>query len=148
MIDVSHKDDTNRQAVAEAVVELPVEILNSIKNKTVKKGDVFSVSEIAGIMAAKKTSEILPLCHQIPLSGVKIYLILDFENICLKIRSYVTTSKQKTGVEMEALMAVSVAALNVYDMCKYFTHDITISGVKLLEKSGGKSGYKTSEKGI
>ena len=109
-----------------------------------KKGDVFQVANIAGILAAKKTDEIIPLCHSLPISYVKIAFNPDLKNSCVKIESEASLIG-KTGVEMEALTAVSVAALTIYDMCKSLDKTISISSIKLIHKSGGKSGVFNAE---
>lgn len=137
MIDISAKEKTTRVAVAEAVVYLKPEAVGLIKAKKIPKGDVLEAAKLAGILAAKKTPEIIPLCHPIPLESVKI----DFgvENRQITITATVK-GEAKTGFEMEALTAVSAAALTIYDMCKPLDKDIVISEIKLLRKSGGKSG--------
>lgn len=145
MVDILNKKCTNRSAIAMATIKLPIKVLEEIKEKRIKKGDVFSVSEIAGIMGAKKTAEILPLCHPIQTSGVKIGMKIDMEKSCMIIEGDVKAADQRTGVEMEALVAVSIAALNIYDMCKYMSYSMTINDIKLIKKSGGKSDYKLNE---
>lgn len=139
MVDVSSKEPTARAAKAEAVVRLGERIADMLRDTgSVSKGPVLETARIAGIMAAKRTSELIPMCHPIPLDLVSI----DFE---LKDASVIITSEARchgvTGVEMEALTAVSVAALTVYDMCKSAEKGITIESLRLLEKSGGKSGH-------
>lgn len=138
MVDVSSKEDTDREAVAHGIIEVSEEIIKKIKNREIKKGDVLSVAQIAGIMGAKKTSDIIPMCHNILINGVD----LEFEIMerSIKIIAKVLT-KGKTGVEMEALTAVSIAALTIYDMCKAIDKSMIIKEVQLLEKKGGKSGY-------
>ncbi len=137
MVDVSIKEPTWREASAQASIEMSEELLELVKLNKIAKGDIFSVSKCAGIMAAKQTSMLIPLCHQIPLDKVD----LDF---CIKNdRIVITTfarSYSRTGVEMEALTAASVAALTIYDMCKAVDKSIVISEIKLLKKIGGKSG--------
>lgn len=138
MVDVSAKDDTVRTAVAEAVVTMLPATLALIQSGGLPKGDVLAVARVAGIMAAKHTSDLIPMCHPLPITGVSI----DLEPLSageLRIRATVKTTG-KTGVEMEALTAVSVAALTVYDMCKAVDRGMAIGGVRLLEKHGGKSG--------
>jgi cyclic pyranopterin monophosphate synthase len=138
MVDVSAKEDTVRRALAEGVVVMQAATLALIQSGGLPKGDVLAVARVAGIMAAKRTSELIPMCHPLPITGVTV----DFEPIsatALRVRASVKTTG-KTGVEMEALTAVSVAALTVYDMCKAVDKGIRIEGVRLLEKSGGKSG--------
>ena len=139
MVDVSAKNDTAREAVAEGRVSMLPETLALILDRKVSKGDVFGVARIAGIMAAKKTSELIPLCHPLALSSVEIEFEPDRAGSSVLIRSVVRTTG-KTGVEMEALTAVSVAALTVYDMCKSADRAMTISDIRLMKKSGGKSG--------
>ena len=142
MVNVSSKLDTVRIAVAEGKVSMKKETLARIVDGGLKKGDVLAVSQVAGIMAAKKTSELIPMCHPLLLTGIDITYSYDFENFELSIQSKVSLTG-KTGVEMEALTAVSVAALTVYDMCKAIDKGMTIKSIRLLEKSGGKSGeYK------
>ena len=140
MVDVTDKESTNRCAVAEGIIYMDKNTVKAIKDGTVKKGDVLSVAQVAGIMAAKKTSDVIPMCHPLMLSGVDISF--DVKETEIIIKSTVKCQGQ-TGVEMEALTAVSVAALTIYDMCKALQKDMTIGEIKLLEKSGGKSGdYK------
>ena len=146
MVDVTEKSDTRRTAVATAVVKMLPETLIRVIEGGIKKGDVLAVSQIAGIMAAKKTPEIIPMCHPLLLTSVDIEFSHNIFESELYIKSTVSLFG-KTGVEMEALTAVSVAALTVYDMCKAIDKDIIIKEVKLLEKTGGKSGrYKRLEK--
>ena len=140
MVDVTEKDVTVREAVAEATVIVSEATMNAILTGGVKKGDVLAVAQVAGIMAAKKTSDIIPMCHPLMLSGVDVtFTHTDTE---LHIRTAVRC-KGSTGVEMEALAAASTAALTVYDMCKALQRDIEITNIRLLYKNGGKSGeYK------
>ena len=138
MVDVSAKDDTAREAVAEGYVVMLPETMALIQEGGVAKGDVLAVARIAGIMAAKKTSDLIPMCHPLPVTGVKVELVTE-GNDRLHITATVKTTG-KTGVEMEALTSVSVAALTVYDMCKAVDKGMRIEGVRLLEKRGGKSG--------
>lgn len=145
MVDVTDKKDTVRVAIAMATVKMKKETLKRIIDGGMKKGDVLAVSQVAGIMAAKKTPELIPMCHPLLLTGINISFKHDFENNELTIKSTVSLFG-KTGVEMEALTAVSVAALTVYDMCKAIDKGIIIKEIKLLEKSGGKSGtYRRDE---
>lgn len=139
MVDISEKESTRRRAVAKGRVILSEETVTTLKSGANPKGDPFEIARIAGIMAAKKTSELIPLCHQVHLSSVQIELELgaDFVDI---VAEAVTISG--TGVEMEALTAVSVAALTIYDMCKAVQKDIRIDGIELVEKTGGKSDYR------
>lgn len=138
MVDVTEKGDTARVAVAEAVVRMKPETLALIQSGGMPKGDVLATARIAGIMAAKRTPDLIPLCHPLPITGASVELIPDGED-ALRITATVKTTG-KTGVEMEALTAASVAALTVYDMCKAVEKGMTIEGIRLLEKRGGKSG--------
>lgn len=140
MVDVSEKDITMRTAKAYGRVHMSEDTVNMIKSGGVKKGDVLSVAQVGGIMAAKRTSEIIPMCHPVMTTGIDINFDINKDNI--EIYSTVRC-KGETGVEMEALTAVSAAALTIYDMCKALQKDMVIGEIKLLEKSGGKSGdYK------
>lgn len=139
MVDVGHKEPTRRTAVAEGRVLMNKETLSAVISGGMKKGDVLSVARIAGIMAAKKTSDLIPLCHPIAVDGITVELTPDEEASCVRIRATVTCHGV-TGVEMEALTAVSAAALTVYDMCKAVGKDMTISDIRLVSKTGGKSG--------
>jgi cyclic pyranopterin phosphate synthase len=139
MVDVSEKKITTRIAKAFAEVRVSKEIFNAIKNNTVKKGDALSIAEFAGIQAAKKTSGLIPLCHNIFISKVDVELKLNRKKSTVEIKSFAKTTAQ-TGIEMEALTAVTVAALTVYDMCKAIDKSIIINEIKLLSKTGGKSG--------
>ena len=137
MVDVGDKAHTNRTAAASATVKVSEQTMALIKNNGIKKGDVLSVAQVAGIMAAKKTSDIIPMCHPLMLSSVDIcYELSDTE---INIFATVKCTGQ-TGVEMEALTAASTAALTIYDMCKAVQRDITITDILLLHKDGGKSG--------
>lgn len=143
MVDVSEKQTTARRAVASAKVLLSAETLEILKNETNPKGNPLEIARIAGIMAAKRTSELIPLCHQINLSKVNVTTeIMDFG---VYLEAEAKTNSQ-TGVEMEALTAVSVAALTVYDMCKAVQKDIVIAEIQLRLKTGGKSDF-TSKNG-
>jgi cyclic pyranopterin phosphate synthase len=138
MVDVSAKADTAREAVAEGLVVMEPATLALIQQGGLPKGDVIAVARVAGIMAAKQTSSLIPMCHPLPITGVTV----DLEPAGathLRIRATVKTTG-KTGVEMEALTAVSLAALTVYDMCKAVDRGMRIEGIRLLEKRGGKSG--------
>jgi cyclic pyranopterin phosphate synthase len=152
MVDVSDKPVTARRAVAEATVKMDQETLSLVIDGEGAKGDVLSVAELAGIMAAKRTSDLIPLCHPLPLTEIKVEITPDRKVGTLVITAAAATTAQ-TGVEMEAMTAASVAALTVYDMVKSADRFVTINGVRLLEKSGGKSGSwkrpapKTSEAG-
>ena len=144
MVDVGAKDVTERIAIAEAIIDLQPETLKLILEGGHKKGDVFAVARIAGIQAAKKCSELIPLCHPLMLSSVNVDLEADSDNSQVKITSTCKLAGQ-TGVEMEALTAASIAALTVYDMCKAVDRGMTIHSVRLLEKAGGKSGHYKHE---
>ena len=139
MVDVTEKDDTVREAAAQGEVLVKPETLQLIKDGGIKKGDVLGVAQTAGIMAAKKTGELIPMCHPLFLTGVDISFTLKDEGL-VEIESRVKTTG-KTGVEMEALTAVSAAALTIYDMCKAVDKDMVIKEIYLVEKKGGKSGY-------
>jgi cyclic pyranopterin monophosphate synthase len=143
MVDISNKQVTKRTATAQSLLEVPENIYLGITEGTVKKGDVLAVAQVAGIMAAKNTHQIIPMCHPLSLSGVDVSFRWDTgENYVLIIEATVKTTG-KTGVEMEALTAASAVALTVYDMCKALDKGMIIKETKLLEKSGGKSGdYK------
>jgi cyclic pyranopterin phosphate synthase len=137
MVDVSAKPITRREAVAEGRVCMRAETLALVTAGTMPKGDVLAVARIAGILAAKRTPELVPLCHPLPITSVEV--MLTPEAGAIRIRSRVTVDG-RTGVEMEALTAVAVAALTVYDMCKTIDRGMTIEAVQLVEKRGGKSG--------
>ena len=139
MVDIGDKPTTDRIARAEAKVFMTAETLRMIKDGEHKKGDVLGVARIAGIMAAKHTSDLIPLCHPLELTSVHVDAICDSDDTAVIITATCKLSG-RTGVEMEALTAVSVAALTVYDMCKSGDREITITDVRLLLKSGGKSG--------
>ena len=139
MVDISAKADTVRQAVAAASVRMKPETLALIQAGRVAKGDVLSVAQVAGVMAAKKTHELIPLCHPLLLTDIDVQLEPDEKESALHITASVRTTG-KTGVEMEALTAVAVAALTVYDMCKAVDRGMRIEGVRLTRKSGGRSG--------
>lgn len=140
MVDVSDKPVTARRAVAEATVKMDQETLTLVIDGAGSKGDVLSVAELAGIMAAKRTAELIPLCHPLPLTEVGVEITPDRKVGALTITTSAATTGQ-TGVEMEAMTAASVAALTVYDMVKSVDRFVTITAVRLLEKSGGKSGH-------
>ncbi|MEM8490677.1 MAG: cyclic pyranopterin monophosphate synthase MoaC [Pseudomonadota bacterium] len=144
MVDVGDKAITERTAVAETQVTMALETLTAIRELNVKKGDVLTVARVAGIQAAKRCDSLIPLCHSLPLNGVTVDFVEDAELPGLCIRSSVSVSA-KTGVEMEALTAVSVAALTVYDMCKSADKGMTIGPTRLLKKEGGRSGTWTVE---
>jgi cyclic pyranopterin phosphate synthase len=140
MVDVSDKNNTTREAKAGARVVMQPETLELIVSESNKKGDVLAVARIAGIQAAKKCSDLIPLCHPLMLSKVSVELTPNNKNCCIDI---IATAKLngKTGVEMEALTAASIAALTVYDMCKAVDRFMRIDNVQLIEKKGGKSGH-------
>lgn len=145
MVDVSQKETTERTARARGYVKMREETLSLISAGRIQKGDVIAVARIAGVMAAKKTSDLIPLCHPLQISAVEIDLIPEPDTSRIRIEASVTVSAQ-TGVEMEALTAVSAAALTIYDMCKAVDRDMTISEIMLVEKRGGRSGhYRRSE---
>ncbi len=140
MVDVSEKQITKREAIARGSIYMKPETLKLIKDKKIPKGDVFSVAKVAGIMAAKKTSDIIPMCHPLNITSVGINFELKEMENKIEIESCVKVLGQ-TGVEMEALTAVSVAALTIYDMCKAVDKEMTISDIILIEKKGGRSGH-------
>ena len=139
MVDVSKKNDTLREAIAQGSIILNEEIIKAIIDNKNKKGDVLSTSRIAGIQAAKKTSDLIPLAHNLNLTKIEIEFSIDNKNNIIDCKSLVRCFG-KTGVEMEALTAVSVALLTIYDMCKSFSKNLSISKIMLLKKTGGKSG--------
>ena len=137
MVDISAKDSTIRAAIAEGRITMSREALAAVKDGAVKKGDVLATARIAGIMAAKKTSELIPLCHPLALS--KVAVDFEFEDNSIRVTALARLTGQ-TGVEMEALTAASVALLTIYDMAKALDKNMEISGIRLLSKTGGKSG--------
>lgn len=139
MVDVGEKADTLRVAIAAGEVRMLSNTLDQIRQGLVKKGDVLTVAQIAGIQAAKRTAELIPLCHSLPLTQVEVDLVLDNNLPGIKITATARTVA-KTGVEMEALMAVSVAALTIYDMAKAIEKTMSIQNIHLVEKHGGRSG--------
>ena len=139
MVDVSEKAITSRVAVARGTIRMRPKTLALILEEKIEKGDVFSVARVAGIMAAKKTSELIPMCHPLNITSVKIDLTAQNKPARVDIEATVRLSG-KTGVEMEAMTAVSVAGLTIYDMCKAVDREMTIGEIRLVEKSGGKSG--------
>ncbi|MCL5022019.1 MAG: cyclic pyranopterin monophosphate synthase MoaC [Nitrospirae bacterium] len=139
MVDVTEKPPTRREAVATGSVYMNPGTLRLIRDKAIPKGDVMAVARVAGIMAAKKTSELVPMCHPLAITSVTVDMTLDAEKDRIEIETKVVTVGQ-TGVEMEALTAVAVAALAIYDMCKAVDKEITISDIMLREKRGGRSG--------
>ena len=139
MVDVSGKDVTERIAAARGTIFMRVETLSLIMEKKVEKGDVFSVARVAGIMAAKKTSELIPMCHPLNITSVEIELTPQNNPPRVEIEAVVKVTG-KTGVEMEAMTAAAVAGLTIYDMCKAVDREMTLSEVRLVKKSGGKTG--------
>lgn len=142
MVDVSAKQVTHRTATARSIVSLPAEVLEHLTNGDLhsKKGPVFQTAIIAGIMAAKKTGELIPLCHPLGLDNCTVHISLnEQQEVVIACTASITA---KTGVEMEALVGASIAALTVYDMCKAMSHDIVIKETKLIEKTGGKRDFK------
>ncbi|KZL90729.1 cyclic pyranopterin monophosphate synthase MoaC [Clostridium magnum] len=137
MVNVGEKDDTKRVAVARGSIKMKKETVSLIKDGLIKKGDVLSVAQVGGIMGAKKTSDLIPMCHNIFISGADIsFNVLEDE---IEIEATVSTIG-KTGIEMEALSAVSMAALTIYDMCKAADKSMVIDNIRLMKKTGGKSG--------
>jgi cyclic pyranopterin phosphate synthase len=139
MVDVTAKDETLRVAVAKGRVIMQPETLRLLQRGAIAKGNVLTTAQVAGTMAAKKTSELIPMCHPLLLTGIDVELIADEANDAIEITATVRTTG-KTGVEMEALTAVSVAALTVYDMCKAVDRGMQVENVRLVSKTGGKSG--------
>jgi len=144
MVDVGAKPDTERLAVAAGLVYMQPETLRLIREGALKKGDVLTVARLSGIMAAKRTSELIPLCHPLPLTHIDLELSLDDDASAVRIEATARTTG-KTGVEMEALTAVSVAALTVYDMAKAVDRAMRLSDIRLLEKRGGQRGDYVAE---
>lgn len=140
MVDVGQKDDTERIAKASCYIEMKEETLRAIVDGKIKKGDVLAVAQVGGIMAAKRTYELIPMCHNILITGCDIDFKIDREKNRINILSTVKT-RGKTGVEMEALTAASACALTIYDMCKAIDRGMIIADLMLLEKDGGKSGH-------
>lgn len=139
MVNVGSKQETERRATARGRVLMSPETLEMVKSGGMKKGDVLAVSQVGGIMGAKKTQDIIPMCHPINITGADIIFSYNDEDSAIEIEATVTCTGQ-TGVEMEALSAVSVAALTIYDMCKAVQKDMVIDSIRLIEKTGGKSG--------
>jgi len=139
MVDVTEKRSTEREATARGFVYMKATTLSLIRDKALPKGDVIAVARIAGILAAKKTSDLIPLCHPLNVTSVNVIITIDKEENRVGVEAEAKTMGQ-TGVEMEALTAVSVAALTIYDMCKAVDKEMTISDIMLMEKRGGKSG--------
>jgi cyclic pyranopterin phosphate synthase len=139
MVDVTEKPDTQREAVARCLVRMKAATLERLKKGDMAKGDVLAVAQLAGIMAAKQTPDIIPLCHPVIIGDVKIEFSLDEKNSTVEVTAAVK-SLGKTGVEMEALTATAITALTIYDMCKAVDRGIQIESLRLIRKSGGKSG--------
>ena len=137
MVDVSDKNATNRTAVAEGRIRVSPEIMHALRRSGIVKGDALSVAQIAGIMGAKRAADLIPLCHPLPLHHCSV--VFELEDEAVRAECIVKTDS-KTGVEMEALTGVSVALLTVYDMCKSMDKGMELTGIRLLRKSGGKSG--------
>lgn len=144
MVDVTDKAVTHRTATAAGEIHVSPDTMAHIKAGTLKKGDVLAVAQVAGIQAAKHNWELIPMCHPLPLTGIDIAFALSDEPCMVEIKATVTCTGV-TGVEMEALTAVSVAALTIYDMCKAVQKDMHITNIRLLRKSGGKSGDYAAE---
>ena len=140
IVDVSAKDDTVRIATARGRVLMDPRTLQLVREGGMAKGDVLGIAQVAGVMGAKRTPEVIPLCHPLPITGVDLAFELNESDSAVEISATVRVTG-KTGVEMEALTAVSIAALTIYDMCKAVDKDMIIDGVRLIEKSGGKSGH-------
>ena len=139
MVDITQKPDTQREAVAKGMVSMQASTFDRLKKSTLPKGDALSVAQLAGIMAAKQTPHIIPLCHPLLIGDIKVEFSLDEKNSAVEITTTVR-SIGKTGVEMEALTATAVAALTIYDMCKAADRSMRIENIRLISKSGGKSG--------
>lgn len=139
MVDVGDKEETNRRGVAKGTITMEKDTLERIIQGDMAKGDVLGVAQTAGIMAVKKTWETIPMCHNIPITGVEMDFKMDAENNSIHITCEATT-RGKTGIEMEVLHGVSIAALTIYDMCKAIDRGMKITNIRLTEKSGGKSG--------
>src|SRR6202012_1036246 len=141
MVDVGNKSVTARTATARSIVVLPTEVLAQLTSSDIqtKKGSVFQVAIIAGIMAAKKTGDLIPLCHPLALENCNINISLDGNEVIIDCTASITA---KTGVEMEALVGASLAALTIYDMCKALSHDLVIKETRLIKKTGGKHDFK------
>jgi len=140
IVDISEKNITNRTAIAYGAISVSKEIFQQIKLNTNKKGDILTVAKIAGILAAKNTSNLIPLCHSIKLDDIQIDFTMNENENFISCTAEVKCS-EKTGVEMEALTAISISLLTIYDMCKAISKDMTIYEIKLIKKQGGKSDY-------
>jgi cyclic pyranopterin phosphate synthase len=144
MVDVGDKPETSRRAVAKGEVQLSIDTLKAAKSGDLKKGDLRSAAELAGIMAAKQTANLIPLCHPLPLDKIDVEVTFSDDLPGVEIEASVST-RASTGVEMEALTAVAVAALTIYDMVKAIEKDAKLTNLRLVEKSGGQSGYFSAE---
>lgn len=144
MVDVTEKPDTTREAVARGIVRMQAATFEQLQKGKMPKGDVLTPAQLAGIMAAKQTPQLIPLCHPIPIGDIKVEFNLDEKNSTVEITATVK-STGKTGVEMEALTATAVAALTIYDMCKAIDPGMKIENIRLIKKTGGKSGEVTLE---
>ena len=144
MVDIGAKADTKRIAIAAGFVRMSLQTMAAISDHNIAKGDVIAIAELAGIMGAKQTANLIPLCHPLGLDHVALRLSLDDDGITIEAECHITG---KTGVEMEALTAVSVAALTIYDMCKAIDKAMVIENVRLIHKSGGKSGVYNADGG-
>ena len=145
MVDVTDKPPSTREAIAQGIVFMQPETFDKIQNQTTKKGNVLETARIAGIMGAKKTADLIPMCHPLNITHVQVDFYPDASSHSIRIEASVRI-KDQTGVEMEALTAVSMAALTIYDMCKSYDREMTITDICLLHKSGGKSG--TFKRGV
>lgn len=145
MVDVSDKDVTRRTAVAEGTITLSSEAMDAVLGKKIKKGDVFTVAQVAGIMGTKRTSDLIPMCHPVGLENASVEFDVDEKACTIKVVC-TAVCDGKTGVEMEALTGVSVALLTIYDMCKAIDKSMNISDIHLVSKTGGKSGDFISER--
>lgn len=140
MVDITSKNDTNRMAVAQGIIRMQPSTLEAIQNGVIKKGDVLAVAQVAGIMGAKQTASLIPMCHPLSLTSVDINYSFNQANSEIIVKSCAQTTG-KTGVEMEAITAVSIVLLTIYDMCKAADRWMEIADIKLMEKNGGKSGH-------
>lgn len=139
MVDVSDKDITKRTATARGTISVSREVMDAVLGKKIKKGDVYTVAQVAGIMGTKRTSELIPMCHPISLTNAEVRFETD-EEACVITAFCTAVTEGKTGVEMEAITGVSIALLTIYDMCKAIDKRMEIGGIHLVEKTGGKSG--------
>tara|TARA_Y100000590_G_scaffold1289_1_gene1648 strand:+ start:580 stop:1050 length:471 start_codon:yes stop_codon:yes gene_type:complete len=144
IVDISSKKITSREAIAESIIKFSKSTFKKINSFKTKKGEIKSVAIIAGILAAKKTSDLIPLCHNIKIDNIDIDIKTMDKTNSLKITSFVKTT-EKTGVEIEALTAVVISSLTIYDMCKSIDKNITIKNIRLIEKKGGKTDYKNNK---